>query len=53
MAMVGNHLGMGNRSGRRKMNPTLAVDAVDDGFKLCSHIQSVPNLTTCQPDYKK
>jgi len=52
MAMVGNQLGMGNGSGRRKMNPTSTVDAVDDGFKLCSHTQSVLNLTTCQPNYK-
>ena len=25
--------------GRRKMNPTSTVDAVDDGFKLRSHAQ--------------
>jgi len=39
--VVGNELGRwavnGGGSGRRKMNPTSTVDAVDDGFKLRYH----------------
>jgi len=29
----------GGGNGKRKMNPTSTVDAVDDGFKLRSHAQ--------------
>jgi len=35
--------GEGGGSGRREMSPTSTVDAVDEGFKLHSHVES-PSL---------
>ena len=38
--------GEGGGSGRRDMNPTSTVAAVDDGFKLRSHAQSPSSILT-------